>query len=918
MRVPLTALVLGMAMGTFGQFGAGQTIFPNASNAVVRTADIDTDGDMDLIGVFGGHLKWFANTDGQGTFAPYQMLFDLDGVCSILLPADVDDDLDIDILLVSDMDDDIQLLRNLGDGTFAPVEEIELDATPAALAVADINGDGFTDILVTLDLPEGAGVGILFGSASGHGPLAVYPGLHSGTASRTLRVGDVDLSGGLDLILNMANDSLVVARNVLGDASTWQTEPLNIPEGPLGYIYHTPLLIDVDNDGDLDLAEARGSAVHWLRNKLDEGGALAFEENVVAPWTTAGDGAFGKTACSTGASLFFVPNNPFLAARWNSYLPVLNGFAYSNELPSTPRGRKPILADFNADGNDDLVMEVNGELQWFPNTLTDTLVQLELPVMDTLCLAGNPVPMPAATPSGGQWYGTQVSNGFLFRNNLSGTMDLPVAHAVYPVGACPVAATTSIRVVERPVITTTIPDVICSAEAPITLQAIPTNVVWFGMNGSAVIDPATWTGGYVVCEYTDATGQMCSTLRGPIHRWNTLPAQLAELDTLCSTDALVQIPVVAAPPMGVVWEGPVLNATATGALFDPSIGPGTYMVILNAEAYAPNQCRNSDTIQVVVAPTPTITFAPMAVYATGCGTFQLGSAEPAGGVWSGNGVADGQLDPDMVGEGTHLLTYFVTSDAGCQVQASTSITLAEHAIVSALADDLLLCAGDAPIQFVAQPSGGNWNTPLDANGLFDTEGLAPGIYPIQYTYTDPRGCLLAHEPVAVEFGEPTSVSIEHVGRLCLGSPAFDLVGSEAGTWSGALSGEGSTLYIDPAALGVGVWPVTLTVSPPDACPGEVTYDLVVDVCAGFGDVQTTELSAAPMPFSERTTVRFGTFPVQVLEVYNAAGDRVKVMLPSMNNSEGTVIDLGGLADGMYILQVTGTMGTAHLRLVKAH
>lgn len=918
-RFSLSFLTLAFATSTFGQFGTGQTVHSGAMNADVRAADIDMDGDIDLLGVFnGGLLKWFENTDGQGTFAPPQQILDLDGGCAILELADVDNDFDIDVLLVGDPGDDIKLLRNLGDGTFAPEEAIELDAVPAALAIADINGDGYKDILVTLDFAEGPGVGIFFGSESGFGSLITHPGLHTGTASRSLQVGDMDLTGGLDLILNMANDSLVVARNVTGDASSWLVEPLNIPEGPLGYFYRTPQLLDIDGDGDLDLGEARGSSVHWLRNLLDEGGVLAFEENVVAPWTTSGDGAFGRTTCSAGASLFFVPNNPGLAPKWNSYVPLLDDFAYSNDLPALPRGRSPLLADFNGDGNDDLVMEVNGQLLWFANTIVDTLVELVLPMMDTLCLAGAPVALPAATPEGGQWYGTQVSNGLLFRSNLSGTMDLPVVHAVYPDGGCPIAAATAIRVIERPTITTTVPEVVCSAYAPITLFAEPANVVWFGMDGSNVIDPATWTGGYVVCEYTDASGQMCSDLKGPIMRWNTLPAQLAEVDVLCSTDALVQIPVVAAPPLGVVWEGPVLNATSSGALFDPSIGPGTYTVILNAEAYAPNQCRNSDTIQVVVAPTPTILFESMPVYCVDGGPFDLSGAEPAGGVWSGTGVNAGQLDPAMVGEGIHLLSYFVTSDAGCHAQAATAITLAATAHVTTVADDLLMCDGDAPIQFMASPVGGSWNAPLDASGSFSIEGLVPADYPVEYTYVDPRGCTLAHEPVVVRYGAPTIVTIEHVGRLCLDTPPFNLVGSEIGTWSGSLAGEGATIPVDPAVLGVGVWPVTLAVVPDNGCPGEDTIDLIVDVCAGLDEVQEQELSVAPMPFNARTTVRFGAFNAQQIEVFDATGKRVQTMSFGRNRPELVDLDLSGFADGVYFLHASGPTGTARLRLVKAH
>ncbi|MBX2974195.1 MAG: VCBS repeat-containing protein, partial [Flavobacteriales bacterium] len=542
---------------------------PSSGNSSkLRAADVDFDGDIDLFGVFHGHqLKWFPNTDGQGTFGPAQLIADLDGTCALRELADMDGDGDLDLLVVGDDSDEIMIFRNMGDGSFIEEDAIDLGGRPAALAVADINGDGHPDLLVTLDLDEGAGVGILFGSAEGFGPLIPHAGLHRGAPSSSLLVGDMDLIGGLDLVLNAANDTLVVARNVAGNASEWVVEALDIPGGELGYPYRRPQLMDIDNDGDLDIGETRGSAIHWLRNRLDEGGVLSFEENVIEPWTSNGDGAFGRSICSDGACLVYVPNNPSLPVRWSSYLPLLGDLAFSNDLPALPRGRRPLLADFDGDGRDDLLMEVDQQLTWFKATMTRDDAALELPLIDTLCLAGAPVALPEATPAGGRWYGQQIANGLLFRSNLPGTMDLSAVHAAYPEGGCPLAGAASIRVIQGPQITTTVPSVVCSADAPIVMESVPSNVAWYGMDGGNVMDPAVWNGGYVVCEYTDATGQMCSDLKGPVLRWNSLPAQLAEVPTLCATDAITEIHVIAAPPSNVVWEGPVLNATASGAQF---------------------------------------------------------------------------------------------------------------------------------------------------------------------------------------------------------------------------------------------------------------------------------------------------------------------------------------------------------------
>ncbi|MCC6541743.1 MAG: T9SS type A sorting domain-containing protein [Flavobacteriales bacterium] len=908
-------LVAGVS---FGQFGPGQTVMANILDPEVRAADVDMDGDLDVIGIFGGdHLKWLPNTDGQGTFGAYNLLLDLDGDCGLFEVADVDGDGDPDVLLV-DEEDTLHVLRNLGDGTFLQDIPIVLPVPAEALAIADVTGDGFTDLVLSLDFPEGAGIGILSGTAEGLGGLTNHPAIHSGAASECLRIGDVDLLGGLDLVLTAANDSLVVARNVAGDGTEWVVEHLSILTGDLSYPYHRPQLMDIDADGDLDLGEARGSAVHWLRNVLDEGGVLAFEEQVIAPWTTSGNGVFGRSTCGTGASMVYVPNNPVLPVQWNTYVHLLNGFPESHAIMDVPRGSGLLLADLDGDDREDLLLQEGNALRWYANELDTTGAELELPLLDTLCLSGAPVALPTVEPAGGQWYGHQVFNGMLYRANLLMTTDLQVVHAVFPEGNCPLAATTNVRVIQGPEITTTVPPVICSADAPIVMNAVPTDVTWYGLDGASVIDPATWGGGYVVCEYTDGTGQMCSDLEGPIMRWNTLPAELEELPLLCPTDPTATIEVIAAPPLNVYWEGPVLAPTATSALFDPGIGPGTYTVVLNVEASGPNQCRNSDTIQVVVGELPEIMFQPMAVYCAEGGSISLSGASPSGGTWSGTGVDLGLLDPTVVGAGMHLLNYFAVSADGCAAQASTTITLASATEVDHAATDLLFCEGDDPIQFTAWPAGGSWSNPVDATGSLDPEQLDPGAYPVTYTYTDPQGCSLTNDTLVVTKGVPQEVSIDPVPRLCLSTPAFELSGSASGTWSGAVTGEGAQVLIDPAALGVGTWPVTLSVAPLDECPGEATIELVIDVCTGMAGIAATGLVAMPQPFSDRTTVRFGDLHVQRLDVFDATGKRVYGWELRNDRISQVEVDLQGLPDGMYLLMASTTDGMARLPLVKAH
>lgn len=55
--------------------------------------------------------------------------------------------------------------------------------------------------------------------------------------------------------------------------------------------------------------------------------------------------------------------------------------------------------------------------------------------------------------------------------------------------------------------------------------------------------------------------------------------------------------------------------------------------------------------------------------------FALGTVSPDGGVWSGNGVSNGNFNPSVAGVGVHTLTYFVPGDGACVLAASASATM---------------------------------------------------------------------------------------------------------------------------------------------------------------------------------------------------------------------------------------------------
>lgn len=117
----------------------------------VCATDVDGDGDIDLLGsaYYGNAMVWWENTDGTGTSWTVNTVDDSFEYAASVSAADVDEDGDIDVLGAAETDDDITWWENT-DGSGATWAEHTIEGNfDGAFAVyaTDIDGDGFTDVL---------------------------------------------------------------------------------------------------------------------------------------------------------------------------------------------------------------------------------------------------------------------------------------------------------------------------------------------------------------------------------------------------------------------------------------------------------------------------------------------------------------------------------------------------------------------------------------------------------------------------------------------------------------------------------------------------------------------------------------------------------------------------------------------------
>lgn len=137
-----------------GSFSEGVAISIGANGAMdVFAADLDGDDDLDVLSASqtDGRIVWYENLDAAGTFGPgtdIAVLYRPNAV----IAADLDGDDDMDVVAPSSGDGRILWFENLdGSGTFSGGKEIVDDLLPLHVIAADIDGDGDLDLVAASD-----------------------------------------------------------------------------------------------------------------------------------------------------------------------------------------------------------------------------------------------------------------------------------------------------------------------------------------------------------------------------------------------------------------------------------------------------------------------------------------------------------------------------------------------------------------------------------------------------------------------------------------------------------------------------------------------------------------------------------------------------------------------------------------------
>ncbi|WP_197168162.1 FG-GAP-like repeat-containing protein [Neorhodopirellula pilleata] len=232
--------------GIGGVLSAGATLATSGRVLATASADVDGDGDRDiLVTTANGELLVFSNS-GTGLFADGVSFTTVSQPRSITT-GDYDADGDLDVFIGSNDNATVAIHRNLGTGIFTRAGSIEVGGNVNSVVAGNFAGNGIADLAV---VSADGGVAEVYRS-QGNGEFDLIFETPLSVQAQQVQSADVDGDGNADLLIGGRRFSSSV---ILGDGQGGFTRAIWVSGTTRDEVSLTAA--DLDGDGDQELVSA--------------------------------------------------------------------------------------------------------------------------------------------------------------------------------------------------------------------------------------------------------------------------------------------------------------------------------------------------------------------------------------------------------------------------------------------------------------------------------------------------------------------------------------------------------------------------------------------------------------------------------------------------------------------------------------
>ena len=615
----------------------------------IYSADLNNDGKADIVTCNAANDISVFLGDGSGTYTTTATTYTLPMANAVSVNGGLfNNDAFID-LVVTIPTNVIVILINDGAGGFSPATTFSLSGFAQSTTTADVNVDGFTDI-ITANSSSGNASVLLGDGAGNFGPCTNY---NTAAGAQAVVTGDFNTDGKLDMaVCNGTGNNVSV---LLGTGGGIFGTKVNTS---VGIAPNSIVTGDFNSDGKLDLATANlnGNSITLLLNN----GSGTFSTtttftNIPSPWQLVaadfnGDGKLDMAVAGNngigGSGVYIILGNG------------AGGFGAPINFATDADPRSVCTRDFNNDGKPDLATgnRASNDMSVLLNHANPVV---KASATDTTICANTQITLNGIGATTYTWSGPN--------NPVNGQSFYPFGTATYTVtgtiNSCSAWDTLTIKVNQLPTVNTNITNTAVCNGTPITLTASgAATYTWSNSVVNGVSFTPTSSNNYTV-NGTDANG--CAGSAMVQVTVNQLPTITANSPTMCIGSA---VNLTAHGANTYTWSPPTYLSSSTGSVVttSPTVTPNFTYTVTGTDV---NACVNTTTISVTINPTPTVTAHATKTNICSGSSVTLTGSGALSYTWTGGATNGTPFSP------TTSQTYTVTGSNANNCTNTASVTV---------------------------------------------------------------------------------------------------------------------------------------------------------------------------------------------------------------------------------------------------